>query len=146
MPYSFDDKKIDVEYLLIDAIQHKPHKDLEKLKQDLITFLKFKYPTKHFREEFESDKEHWKSRSETDEEFLKHYLQNIIDDFRDMFIKDLNVDEFTLDVEYLKQKDLLRKYSWQQDMKIEDVVKENLRYEMNTIIEEWYWELVDEVL
>ena len=132
MPGTF--YKGEVELLLIDAIKHKPYEDLTKLKEDLLTYLKFKFPIEEFIETSAIDFEYWYSSS-SENEFFKDYLVDILVDFWDifkwdMFPQDMNLTQFTKDEKYLKEKDLLKRYSWQEDMKIEDVVKENIHDEM----------------
>ena len=143
MTSSFDNEKSDIEYLLIDAIQHKPYKDLEKLKKDLLIFLQFKYPLDEFKDKFETDEEFFNAGLSGDE-FIKNYLQNMIVDFWEMFTKEINLSQFTNDKEYLLQSGLLVKESWQNEMTIEELIKDNIPREMEKVIEEWYWELVDE--
>ena len=76
--------KGDAELLLIDAIKHKPYKDLAKIKEDLLTYLKFKYPVEEFKETIAFDSEYF-SGGKSGKAFLKSYLEDIIVDFHDIF-------------------------------------------------------------
>ena len=133
--------------LMLQAIQYTPYTNIEAMKRDIHTYLEFRFPKDTFKYELEAAKAlSWQQYESTDE-FLKDFLQReIIEDvWFTLESKEFDFSRFKRDKEYLFKIGVLFRDPWQTKMTIAELIAENVPYKLKGIIEDWYWNRVEEL-
>ena len=85
---------------------------------------------------------------ESTDEFLKGFLQHdIVEDVYGGWLesKEFDFSRFKRDKEYLFKIGVLFRDPWQTKMTIAELIAENVPYKIKGIIEDWYWNRVEEL-
>lgn len=143
----FDLTKSNIEYLMLDGIQHKPYRNLEEIMDDMHTFFEFKFPKDTFKKDLEEEENSLGKTYPTREKFLNNFVQTqIVEEWWDiMEHKKFDFSCFNKDKKYLFQRGILFKESWQNEMTIDELIAENVPHQMTEFIFDWFWNRVDEL-
>ncbi len=142
----FDNKKSDIEYLMLDGIQKKSYRNFDEIKKDMLTYFEFKFPIDTFKEELEEEERYLGKTYPTRDKFLNNFLQELVGDWWDIMSSEkFDFSSFSKDKEYLFKIGVLFKKSWQDKITITELIAENIPYKMTEFIEDWFWNRVDEL-
>ena len=134
--------------LMLQAIQYTPYTNIEAMKRDIHTYLEFRFPKDTFKYDLEAERAFCGKMYESTDEFLKGFLQHdIVEDVYGGWLesKEFDFSRFKRDKEYLFKIGVLFRYPWQTKMTIAELIAENVPYKLKGIIEDWYWNRVEEL-
>ena len=133
--------------LMLQAIQYTPYTNIEAMKRDIHTYLEFRFPKDTFKYDLEAERAFCGKMYESKDEFLKGFLQHdIIEDvWFSWESKKFDFSRFKRDKEYLFKIGVLFRDPWQTKMTIAELIAENVPYKIKGIIEDWYWNRVEEL-
>ena len=143
-----DFNKNDIESLMLQGIQYKPYIFFEDMKRDIHTYLEFRFPKSSFKDDLNMWQEFYGKQYESTDEFLKGFLQHdIVEDVYGGWLesKEFDFSRFKRDKEYLFKIGVLFRDPWQTKMTIAELIAENVPYKIVGIIEDWYWNRVEEL-
>ena len=143
----FDNKKSDIQYLMLDGIQKKSYRNFEEIKKDMLTYFEFKFPIDTFKEELEEEERYLGKAYPTRDEFLNNFLETqLVEDWWYIINSEkFDFSSFNKDKEYLFKIGVLFKKSWQNKITITELIAENVPHKMTEFIEDWFWNRVDEL-
>ena len=141
----FDPIKSDREYLMRYGIQYRKYRDLESILSDFGTLLDFQYCDKTFLEEIDYLREGYEWFANKSK-VLHNFRQSIQEDFWDFIrLDEINLSLFNMDKEYLFQRRLLHRKSWEKNDSLAEIVRNNLAVCINTYLNEWFTKKIEKL-
>ena len=138
------DKQWDEKELMLKGLLNHPYKDLGKFKEDLITYMNYKYDEENLAIEWARHSEYGDPNRSIEyhkENCLQHIKEDTWDD-----LEKFNVSEIAKDISYLEKNNLLDDTGEVPGSSKEKIISGNLSMFASKIIEEWFKTKEDELV